>query len=796
MQSCSGKHSKSGVSSGRGERSDDRSGHMPSSREHQRDYKHRQHIPSLFSDSSGDSSGSEGAAADEYIFYEMRHSSKVLGGLEDLRSEGHFCDVSLSVDGQLYPAHKSVLSAFSPYFKAMFTSRMAESRQQVVTLQGLDGPTLAIIIDYAYSAVAHINSSNAQALLSAANLFGIHSLRSACCRYLTRHMDASNALGVLCFAETHSCARMAATARAFVHKNFRDVSEHEEFLTLSPTKLREILSSDHLVADSEEVVFCAAVRWLEHDPQERAKEFHKILEVVRLHLLSPYFLHDYLEMFQWNGIFPLEEEEVVEDEKSKEKAAAKEESEALEKPPAEGSSPPQAAVKQKESSENSKPSKEEASGACAAPTPQVPSSSGSSLPVIPSPPAQSLRKPGSSNGSKKGDGLHCFSCKGHKPKAASSASSIATSPPPMEGPIFNKECVQLLKDACLYHLLPDRRSELPHPERARLRACADTCQVVLAVGGEDDKVVLRTVECFSPSSGEWRALDCLPFAISKHGLVSSGSSNWAYLCGGEFPDGRPSAAAWRYDPFLANAWNEVSSMATPRSELGLAMLDGCVFAVGGWDGTFGLDSVERYDPWRNQWYPVAPMPYALTSPAVVSHHGLLYVTGGSIHQEGDGVDLVQRYDPRSDAWHTLRNMLIPRSGAVACAIGPYIYVMGGWHASTENTNKVERYDVRNNCWEYRAPMQEKRYRPGASVVEGDIYVLGGEGGWNMYLETIEKYSPHRDAWAPAGEMPTARSWLSCITLQISKNAENKSIPVDIGNTYFNGRILQPNDILS
>ena len=30
-----------------------------------------------------------------------------------------------------------------------------------------------------------------------------------------------------------------------------------------------------------------------------------------------------------------------------------------------------------------------------------------------------------------------------------------------------------------------------------------------------------------------------------------------------------------------------------RSELGLVMMDGCVYAVGGWEGRSRLDSVER-----------------------------------------------------------------------------------------------------------------------------------------------------------------------------------------------------------
>lgn len=48
-------------------------------------------------------------------------------------------------------------------------------------------------------------------------------------------------------------------------------------------------------------------------------------------------------------------------------------------------------------------------------------------------------------------------------------------------------------------------------------------EVIICVGGEDDKVVLRSVEMFDPDSLRWKPLACLPFAISKHGMVSSGN---------------------------------------------------------------------------------------------------------------------------------------------------------------------------------------------------------------------------------------------------------------------------------
>ncbi|XP_067003128.1 kelch-like protein diablo isoform X2 [Anabrus simplex] len=596
-------------------------------------YNSRQRKPSIDSDSSSAGENSEGPGSDEYRFIETSHSQEVLLGLNELRKEGHFCDVTLSVDGVKFPAHRNVLASFSPYFKAMFTSKLAESRQAVVAVNGVEAPMMSLLLDYAYTSTTVITRANVQSLLSAANLLQVLPVRDAACLFLERHMDTTNCVGIHCFAETHACTELQVKARQFTLENFWEVGHGEEFLGLSPAKLVEFISSDELQVEREETVFQAVIRWFNHNPEQRRADFHKVLEHVRLPLLSPYFLHDCVE----------------------------------------------------------------------------------------------------------------------------SLAIVRQSP----------ECRHLVEEAKMYHLLPDRRAELQTP-RTKHRNNAGTVTVIVAVGGEDDKVVLRSVECYDPLSHNWRTLACLPFAISKHGLVASGK-NTLYLAGGEFPDGSASRSVWRYDPVL-DVWQEMAPMLVPRSELGLAMLDGCVYAVGGWEGTFRLDSVERYDPETNSWHLIPPMRMAVTSPAVVAHDGMLYVTGGAILEDGDGIELVERYDPRTNTWMNLAPMLIPRSGSAACVLDGYIYVVGGWHASTENTNKVERYDVQTNTWEFKASMIERRYRPGVAVINNRIYVLGGEEGWDRYHDTIECYSPETDSWQLTGDMPTSRSWLSCVPLQVKKQS--------------------------
>lgn len=59
----------------------------------------------------------------------------------------------------------------------------------------------------------------------------------------------------------------------------------------------------------------------------------------------------------------------------------------------------------------------------------------------------------------------------------------------------------------------------------------------MTVGGEDDKVVLRSVESFDPMTSQWKSLACLPFAVSKHGLVVSGECLVMCFIRFSFPSG-------------------------------------------------------------------------------------------------------------------------------------------------------------------------------------------------------------------------------------------------------------------
>ena len=64
--------------------------------------------------------------------------------------------------------------------------------------------------------------------------------------------------------------------------------------------------------------------------------------------------------------------------------------------------------------------------------------------------------------------------------------------------------------------------------------------------------------------------------------------------------------SYRFDPDTKQ-WSFIAAMTTARSTVGVAVLNGRLYAVGGRDGAACLNSVECYDPHTNKWSIRCPM---------------------------------------------------------------------------------------------------------------------------------------------------------------------------------------------
>jgi len=97
------------------------------------------------------------------------HSSKLIDGLDGLRSAGILCDYTIIAGGLEMHVHRAVLVACSDYFRAMLTGDMRESRESCVTLQGITGFGLQAVIVFIYSGSLKMSLDNVEEILAAAS---------------------------------------------------------------------------------------------------------------------------------------------------------------------------------------------------------------------------------------------------------------------------------------------------------------------------------------------------------------------------------------------------------------------------------------------------------------------------------------------------------------------------------------------------------------------------------------------------------------------------------------------------
>ena len=145
-----------------------------------------------------------------------------------------------------------------------------------------------------------------------------------------------------------------------------------------------------------------------------------------------------------------------------------------------------------------------------------------------------------------------------------------------------------------------------------------------------------------------------------------------------------------------HSWEDVAGMTSVRRGLCAVNLNGHVYAIGGHEGLvpLGLNSVEKYDPERDQWEAVASMNHHRCYASATVVGGKIVVVGG----KGDFLPLrtSELYDPVTNMWSLLPGKLkVSRSNAAVGKAKKTIFVFGGIFTD----GIVEYYDFDKEEWE-------------------------------------------------------------------------------------------------
>ncbi|XP_050831484.1 kelch-like protein 28 isoform X2 [Serinus canaria] len=191
-------------------------------------------------------------------------------------------------------------------------------------------------------------------------------------------------------------------------------------------------------------------------------------------------------------------------------------------------------------------------------------------------------------------------------------------------------CKHLLNEALKYHFMPEHR--LSHQTMLLTRPrCAP--KVLCAVGGKAGLFAcLESMEMYFPQNDSWIGL--APLSIPRYEFGVCVLEQKMYVVGGiathvcqgiSYRKHESSVECWDPD---TNTWSSLERMFESRSTLGVAVLAGELYALGGYDGQSYLRSVEKYVPKGKEWQLVAPMSRTRSCFAAAVLDGMIYAIGG------------------------------------------------------------------------------------------------------------------------------------------------------------------------
>jgi len=235
-------------------------------------------------------------------------------------------------------------------------------------------------------------------------------------------------------------------------------------------------------------------------------------------------------------------------------------------------------------------------------------------------------------------------------------------------------------------------------------------------------------------------------------------------------------------------WVAADAMHTPRRLHSLTRLaDGTVLAVGGLNGSAGVQTAELYHPDSHHWTPAGQLETARWGhSAVLLQDGSVLVTGGSAARTGGGTTALrsaEHYTPdHGGEWHTVAAMTDARTGHTAVLLSGGVVLVAGGVAPTGAVDDpalafCELYTVGKNSWTPTGNLQRaRRHHRATRLSDRTVLVTGGTAPGSpgaapfdpFSQRTVELYNLDTGAWTTRAEMPSGRAFHRAVAFGVGQ----------------------------
>ncbi|KAJ3677157.1 hypothetical protein LUZ60_002881 [Juncus effusus] len=169
-----------------------------------------------------------------------------------LLETGDGADVTFTIRGETFNAHKCVLAARSPVFRAQFFGPMKVKHGDSIIVDDIEPAVFRGFLHFIYSdSVSELDEEVMvmyQHLLVAADRYEVKRLKSICENKLSQNIDVKNIAINLTLAEQHSCPQLKASCFKFVSSPkilaaIMDTDGYEHLTRTCPYILKELVEN-------------------------------------------------------------------------------------------------------------------------------------------------------------------------------------------------------------------------------------------------------------------------------------------------------------------------------------------------------------------------------------------------------------------------------------------------------------------------------------------------------------------------------------------------------------------------
>mmetsp|Transcript_44146 Transcript_44146/g.69032 ORF Transcript_44146/g.69032 Transcript_44146/m.69032 type:complete len:592 (+) Transcript_44146:44-1819(+) len=547
--------------------------------------------------------------------------------LESLLDNKELCDLEVVVEGTRFQAHKVVLAAGSPHFRAMFTNAFSESRASEVELHEIYAEGFQGVLHFLYSGEVTLKESNVEKILLAADFCEVMGLVRLCCEFLTSRITRESCLHCWSLAEQVGCDKLKRHSRLAALKSFEELVQYGQLMTLESSRFAQIIKSKKLRSSNEMVVLEAVIGWLAFDLPNRKNQAGQLLRLVRLPRLPENEIQAALNrcpaLRECPGLDALFDDVnrfrlMCEEDQLK-------------------SSFDQVWAKRRWCE------------------------------------CGWLYAVGGSDGQHHLDSVERYEAVENlwRPVAPMRTARRNCGVGVLDGHLYavggRNENKQVMDNIERYDSKEDRWERVDHSMRtARYFLAVGVLKGKLyIVGGVDRRnSSLKSVECYDSVTGIWTPVASM--SQPRYGCGAGVLNGKLYVVGGTMEkNGDYLESVERYD-CESDSWEYVASMSTSRYCCGVAVMKGKLYAVGGVDKGYNkLSSVESFDPDTGTWTAEPSLLTARYNCGVEEAAGKMYVVGGR-DEKNQALKTVECYDGLTKEWREVSEMsLVRSSGAVA-----------------------------------------------------------------------------------------------------------------------------------